>query len=261
MNAIILAAGMSRRFGEYLNGRPKCLLELDGVSLLQRNISLLRANGIDEISIVKGFRADLVSASRTRSFINLNYASTNMVTSLFCAEEAIRGDVIITYADIAYEAHILNRMMGELRCHIGVAIDLNWKNYYRARYEDPFIEAESLVFDTDFRIREIGAASPPIDKVQGQYIGLIRLDDYGSSVFLDYYSRFKQSPSDANFMRGRTLDQAYMTDFLQALIDEGVEIHALPMEGGWLEFDTPDDYERVKAWKRAGILDKICHLK
>jgi NDP-sugar pyrophosphorylase family protein len=52
-----------------------------------------------------------------------------------------------------------------------------------------------------------------------------------------------------------------MTDFLQALINEGLRVQAVPIEGGWLEFDTPSDYQKVLAWQAAGILNQFCLLQ
>ena len=41
----------------------------------------------------------------------------------------------------------------------------------------------------------------------------------------------------------RTLDESYMTDFLQGLINEGEKLKAIKIENGWLEFDSLNDYE------------------
>jgi len=46
--AVILAGGKGTRLASLLNGRPKCLVDVDGVPLLQRQIELLLSNGIDE---------------------------------------------------------------------------------------------------------------------------------------------------------------------------------------------------------------------
>ena len=51
MKAIILAAGKGRRFGKYTNNRPKCLIEFDGVSLLERQIQTYKKAGINDIHI------------------------------------------------------------------------------------------------------------------------------------------------------------------------------------------------------------------
>jgi molybdenum cofactor cytidylyltransferase len=54
--AVILAAGAGSRMGN----RPKCLLELNGVSLIQRQISALSAAGMDEIHVVLGHYSEQI---------------------------------------------------------------------------------------------------------------------------------------------------------------------------------------------------------
>lgn len=45
-----------------------------------------------------------------------------------------------------------------------------------------------------------------------------------------------------------------MTVFLQELVDRGMDVRAVPIQGGWLEFDTKEDYERVLRWDKSGHL-------
>ena len=54
---------------------------------------------------------------------------------------------------------------------------------------------------------------------------------------------------------GRTPDAMYMTDLLQHLIDSGIAVHAVPVEGGWLEVDTVEDLERFEELHTRGLLD------
>ena len=53
-DAILMAAGAGSRLGH----RPKCLLQLDGVPLILRQISALKAAGVDDLVVVLGFYAD-----------------------------------------------------------------------------------------------------------------------------------------------------------------------------------------------------------
>lgn len=56
VGAVLLAAGAGSRLG----GRPKCLLELDGVPLIRRALRALSGAGVDEVAVVLGHHADLV---------------------------------------------------------------------------------------------------------------------------------------------------------------------------------------------------------
>ena len=54
MRAIILAAGSGLRLNQHTKDIPKALLDLNGKSILERQISLLREYGINEIFVVTG---------------------------------------------------------------------------------------------------------------------------------------------------------------------------------------------------------------
>jgi len=48
-----------------------------------------------------------------------------------------------------------------------------------------------------------------------------------------------------------------MTDFMQELVDKGLDVQAVKIQNGWLEFDTNEDYERALKWDKEKILDKF----
>ena len=62
--ALILAAGVGRRLSEAPahRGKPKSLLEFDGVSLMARHLEALRQQGVTDITVVAGFEAEALRA-------------------------------------------------------------------------------------------------------------------------------------------------------------------------------------------------------
>ena len=65
--AIILSAGQGSRLGHLTDDRPKCLIEFNGRTLLDRQLDALAANGIEEVVVVTGFRNKIiVFANRIR---------------------------------------------------------------------------------------------------------------------------------------------------------------------------------------------------
>jgi len=258
VKAIILAAGMGSRFGKYTNGRPKCLLKVGRATLLERQIELFRQFGVSDIVVVKGYAAHEINVQGVRYYVNENYASTNMVFSLFSAESEIEGNVKISYADILFESQVLCTLLQAPPYDIAVVVDTLWEEYYRERFEKPFEEAESLICGADGQILEIGGSHPAPADVQAQYIGLIKLSDNGSKVFRQIYHRAKARYWGKPWQRGRIFQKVYMTDFLQALIDNGIPVHVVPIQHGWLEFDSVSDYEKVVEWLAQGMLDRFC---
>ena len=89
MRAIIVAAGMGRRLSPYTDDRPKCLVEVNGRSILARQIDAYRAAGIDDLAVVRGYMKERIQVPGARHFENDTYRENNILVSLFHAEEAM----------------------------------------------------------------------------------------------------------------------------------------------------------------------------
>ena len=70
MKAIIVAAGMGRRLSPYTDDRPKTLVEINGRSILERQVDAYRAAGVDEINIVRGYMKEKIAVPGARTFDN-----------------------------------------------------------------------------------------------------------------------------------------------------------------------------------------------
>ena len=95
MNAIILAAGEGKRLRPLTNDRPKCLIEFCGKTLLERQIEIFNKCGIDEICVVTGYNSHMFKDKNLEYINNSNFATTNMLKSLFCAKEKISKSTIV----------------------------------------------------------------------------------------------------------------------------------------------------------------------
>ena len=99
MKVIILAAGFGNRLKPYTNDKPKCMVELLGKPILQYQIETLNALGLDDIVVVGGYHIEKIKGRNLKIIKNEQYDCTNMVSSLFCAEDFINQDkdLIILY--------------------------------------------------------------------------------------------------------------------------------------------------------------------
>jgi choline kinase len=260
MNAIILAAGSGERLRPYTADIPKCLLPFAGESLLRRQIRTLRSCGIDQLFLVKGYLAEAIDEPDVHSFVNANYSRSNMVESLFCAESALKDDVLICYGDLLFERRILESLLRAPKRDVYVMADEDWRPYYTMRFGSQYAEAESFAVDSGKRIVDIGRANPPETSVMARYIGILLLRSGGCAAFHQLFNSTKKEHKDQVWVRGRSLAQAYMTDFLQALIDRDVPIHAHLVRRGWLEFDSTEDYQKALDWHREGSLGDFFRL-
>jgi choline kinase len=236
LTAVILAAGQGTRLRPYTLDRPKCLVEVDGLSLLDRQLEVLAKESVVNVVLIGGYRVDMLSRQGIELRINPRYEVTNMVSTLFCAEDILNGDILLCYGDIVYSRHVLSKVLNS-SADIAVAIDLDWELYWRARNEDPLEDAETLKLGPDGQIMEIGQKPKTIDEIEGQYMGLIKF----SSTGIQLLKKVFHDASLLGNLRGKTIEKSYMTDLLQAMIDLGYILNSVPVHGGWVEVDTVSD--------------------
>lgn len=258
MHVIILAAGQGTRLRPYTDDRPKCLVELQGRPLLHRQLDVLRAKGLSDITLIAGYRADRLLDQGVDVVLNPRFAETNMVSTLFCAEaRMVEGqDLLIAYGDIIYQPSVLESLLAT-DAPLAIAIDREWRRFWEIRMEDPLADAETLKLDNNDCIVELGRKPKDYSEVQGQYMGLIKIRG-------DHVAAFRQAwhQMDRNVMRdGKDFDNMYMTTFLQSLIDSGWTARAAFTDNGWLEVDTVEDLDQYHEMLRSGQLDSFIQLE
>ncbi len=229
MRACVLAAGRGRRLGAMTEARPKGLIELAGRPLIDWQLAALRAGGIDEIAIVTGYRGEMLAGRGTATIANPRWAETNMLASLLCAAPLFDRPVIVSYADIVYDAATVRRLAaadGE----IVLAYDPHWLELWSRRFAVPLADAEGFALGADGRLAEIGGRLADPAEADGQYMGLLRVGPRG----LGWLREAACAAGEA----GATMD---MTTALGRLVAEGRPVHARPRAGAWCEIDDVAD--------------------
>src|SRR3954465_12537712 len=140
MRAVILAAGEGTRLRPYTLDRPKCLVPLAGRALLEWHVEALQRAGIEHITVVTGYRGELVDALGHPTVANPRYDATNMVASLMCARDLLDGgdDVVVTYGDLVFESRVA-RALAESDAPVGVTVDRQWQRLWERRMADPLL--------------------------------------------------------------------------------------------------------------------------
>lgn len=256
MRAVVLAAGEGTRLRPLTSDRPKCLVELAGRTLLHWQLAALAEAGVDDVTIVTGYRAEQITVG-TRRVHNAHYADTNMVASLMCARAAFDwgDDVLIAYGDIVYEPRLINALR-TARSGIGVLVDRQWQLLWELRMEDPLADAETLQLDAEGYLVELGRVPRDLSEIEGQYIGLVLVRAEQARAWCERYDALAP---DGDY-EGRDRDHMFMTAYLQLLIDDAVRIDAVRVDGGWLEVDTLEDLAAYESLHDRGELAALVDL-
>ena len=261
MNAIILAAGKGERLQPLTNDKPKCLVELFGKSLLEWQIEAFQSSGITDITIVSGYKSDLINFPEITILKNEKYESTNMVETLFSAKEKMLDSTIVSYGDIIFEKNVLESLINSPN-DISVIVDKQWKRLWGKRFQDPLSDAESLIIE-DGCIVEIGQKVNSYEKICGQYIGLMKFQGSGIDLIKRHYEEVKNQANTGTNPLNASLpfEKSYLTDFLYSLIRGGATIKAVPVNNGWLEIDTLSDLDLYEFLYKKGELADFLDMR
>jgi len=255
LNAIILAAGKGERLRPLTNDLPKCLIKLFGKSLLEWQIDAYISCGITDITVVTGYKSELIKFPQINTIKNEKFAVTNMVETLFCAKEKLENSTIVSYGDIIFEPQILHKLISS-KYDYSVVVDRKWLDYWKKRFPNPSDDAESLTINKDGFITNIGQKVNSIDKIEAQYIGLMKFQNDAISFIKNFYQKAKnQSSSGYNILNPNlNFENSYMTDLLNSLINTGCKLKAVEIENAWLELDSLHDYTLYEKMYNEGSL-------
>jgi len=245
LKVIILAAGMGSRFRPLTNNKPKCMLKLSNQTLIERQIKIFHSCNINDITIVTGYRSELIDISNVNYVKNENYETTNMNESLFCALEPSNSPVLVTYGDIVFEQKIIQQML-EIRDGIRLAVNLNWRKYYQNRTTHPLSEAENVLVENGRILQIKKNISESLQNQQiGEFLGIMMLSSDHVKILLERYSYLKKNHI-GTFHNSSSLSNAYITDMLQEIINCGINVNPVFTEGRWFEIDTLEDLKNAE---------------
>jgi choline kinase/DNA-binding XRE family transcriptional regulator len=242
--SLIVAAGLGSRLKDHTENTPKCMLDFGGKTLLQRQLSSYKKCGIDDISLVRGYKKNKIDYKDIKYFDNDDFKNNNILNSIFYAEEEINGNIIISYSDILFEPFVVQRALDSDH-DISVVVDIDWRDYYIDRKEHPLTEAENVIFNSNNEVVKIGKIASEKEEVHGEFIGMIKLNHRGCEIFKQNFHRVKKFFWNKPFQRAKVFQKAYLTDMIQELVDIGVKVHCVIIERGWKEIDTVEDYKKA----------------
>lgn len=238
--AIILSAGQGSRLGQLTHNRPKCLIEFGGRSLLDRQLDVAAACGIERVVVVTGFRESAVEQAlerrraegqgpEVRTVFNPFYKVADNTGSLFMAREALSGDTLVWNGDTMVSPALMAKVVANQRPGICVTID---------RKDEGYDADDMKVVEEGGRLKAIGKRLLAADGVNAESIGLLAFRDDGAE-------RFRLAIEEA--MRSPEGTQIWYLRVIHHLAQQS-EVWTLDIAGEqWGEVDFPEDVGRAEA--------------
>jgi L-glutamine-phosphate cytidylyltransferase len=227
MKAIILAAGKGTR----LNGRdlkPKCLFEVGGRTLLDRQVSALTEANINDVVLVLGFEAERIRrlCGPTTSFvINSRFEETSSLYSLWLAREHLLDGFVVLNCDVLFHPELLAKLVSS-PFDDALLVDLA---------NNQLGEEEMKVKISDGLVVDIRKDMDPAE-ADGENVGMVKFSPEGAKRLVD--------EMDSLISRGHERDWAprafreFATRF---------PLHAISTDNyPWIEIDLPEDYRKAQ---------------
>ena len=252
MKSIILAAGKGSRLMPLTKNIPKCLVEINGKSIIEHQLNVLNNFNLDEINLVTGYKSNKLNYLQCNKIFNPKFDYTNMLYSLYCASEILDDEILISYGDSIYDTEIIRKTV-DYKSDICLASDMNWKNYWKSRYKNPLDDLETFVKDSEDKIVSLGSKPSSYSEINGQYIGLIKLSSKGAVIFRNKLNEYKLNGT----VNSIPFEKAYITDFIQQLIFDKVKIIAVSISTDYVEIDTIDDLNSKMTVERVDRISKV----
>jgi len=228
---IILAAGKGSRLNGTAGEAPKCLVQLGGLSLIERQIRVLREAGIDDITVVVGCQSDRVrrACGHHITYIeNVRFAQTNSLYSLWLARPLLYQGFVVLNCDVLFHPALLTDL---LTSRHEDALLLG----YREVSQPPYGDEEMKVKVRGGRVADMSKEMDPAE-ADGENLGIVKFGARGAAALVEIM--------DGLIAEGRLRDWAPRAF---AAFARTYPLHAIGTRGlPWIEIDFPEDYERAR---------------
>ena len=241
MKVIILAAGRGTRLGHHTKEIPKGLVDVNGKSIIERQIELFEKNGITDIVIVRGYKKEKFCWDNVTFIDNEDFANNNQLASLVLAQNMVSGNVLILFGDLIFEQTILDQILAS-SSDISIAVDLNWKEHYDENRNNQFPALAEIESDKITRISE--NKSLVRKKSSGEFFGIMKLSSKGSKILTDVIEKTKHHKG--KFHGSDSFAMGKLPDVIEEVIDLGFTVKPIFVSGKWFEVDTILDLEKAK---------------
>lgn len=273
MQAVILAAGMGKRLQKLTKNNTKCMVEVNGVTLIERALRILDKKCLSRIIIVVGYEGrklmdyiDSLHIDTPIRFIdNQVYHKTNNIYSLALAKDyLISEDTLILESDLIFEEEIIDILLQDKRETLALA----------DKFES-WMDGTCMVLDEDDCI---------CDFISGKYLNFSEKEKYYKTVNIYKFSQHFSKSTYVPFLEAYEMamgNNEYYESVIKliAMLDK-TEIRAKRLDGQtWYEIDdiqdldiacslfAEDNTEKYKAitkryggyWRYPKLLD-FCYL-
>lgn len=225
MRALILAAGLGTRLAPITDNCPKSLVPVNGKPILVRQIENLLESGVSDITVVSGYKGDILEERVHRQFPDVRiidnsvYADTNNMYSAYLARNVVEGDsFLMMNADVFFDSSVIRGLL-DFEADDAIVTDMG-----------TYLEESMKVVEREGRLMHI-SKTVTREEALGSSIDVYKFSARGGRAFFRECERY---------IDGRRERKLWSEVALDGILGE-VEFRACPLRGRWMEVDTLED--------------------
>ncbi|PLZ02968.1 phosphoenolpyruvate mutase [Burkholderia sp. WAC0059] len=242
-SAVVLAASRGTGLDAVTTDRPKVMLPVAGKPLLRWLVDGFKKQGVNDITVVGGYRADAIDTAGIRLVVNERHEQTGELASLACAADRLAGDTVISYGDLLFRSYIVRDLV-ESEADFCVVVDSSPATENSSVRDFAWCSAadDRDLFGNRVLLRRVssGQADAPHATGEGaphgRWVGLLNVRGAGGE---------KLAAKLAELRRRDDFDTLDMPALLNALIDAGEQIEVQYVHGHWRGVNDLEDFRRA----------------
>lgn len=239
--AIILAATRGEALGALTADRPKALLKVGATTILERLVATLRQQEIRAVTVVAGYKKELVDLPGVRRVDNDAHATTGELASLAAALNGGESVTLVAFGDILFRGFIATLLLRDA-ADVVIAVDAQPRAPNAAARASDFVRASRPASARDFLddeevSLERAEFAEPQAGFHGEWIGLMKLSPAALTWTREFIAARKAAGDLASLQ---------IIDLLNHFVAAGRKVKIHYVYGHWTDVDSLVDLNRAQ---------------
>jgi phosphoenolpyruvate phosphomutase len=238
-SAVILAASRGAGMDELTRDRPKVMIPVAGKTVLRRQVDKFKAQGINNITVVAGYRSEAIDVQGVRVVVNEDWEKGSELTSLACALDSFSDETVLIYGDLLFRTYILNNLM-DWDTDLLVVVDSSPLDQAQGNSNDlAFCSSpdDRAMYQQKVGLDQIsGMGNWQSRKADGRWIGMLRVSGEGRAVLVEALEQLRDE--------GR-FEDCGVPELINRLVENGHAPQVQYISGHWMDINNLDDLQRA----------------
>ncbi|CAG4925384.1 phosphoenolpyruvate mutase [Paraburkholderia saeva] len=236
--AVVLAASRGAGLEAVTTDRPKVMLPIAGKPLLRWLVDAFKKQGVNDITVVGGYRADAIDTAGVKLVVNERHAETGELASLACTIGGLQTDTVISYGDLLFRSYIVRDLV-ESEADFSVVVDSSLTQTENSSVRD-FAWCSAAddrgLFGNKVLLKRVSSEQQDAQKPDGRWVGLLNVRGEGRERLKAVVAKLREQ---------KDFDSLDMPALLNALVEAGEQIEVQYVHGHWRGVNDLEDFRRA----------------